>query len=184
MKTILTALLMFFLSGSSYEAAIPYFSRVRNVTASSPEPQNYFVVDADIWKFARPDLVDLRLYDGQAQVPYALIEQSGGSSNQERSASVLNLGKVGDHTEFDLDVRSLNQYSRVRLALDAKNFINKARAQGRHAPDDRVGTDLGSSTLYDFTAEGLGSNFVLKLPLASFPYLHVRLAPGISPGQI
>src|SRR5437867_665726 len=154
-----------------YEAAIPYFTRSRSLTVSSPDRQNYVVVDPDIWKFSRNDLADLRIYDGQSQVPYALIKQSGGSSNQETAAKILNLGSVGGHTEFDLDVGGLQQYERVRLEVDAKNFINGTQVQGRGNPNDRSGSNLGSSTLYDFTAEELGSNFALKFPTASFPYL-------------
>jgi hypothetical protein len=79
MKNLLTAfLLTSLLAASGYEAAIAYFSRERSVSISSADRQNYVVVDADIWKSARPDLADLRLYDGQAQVPYALITESGG----------------------------------------------------------------------------------------------------------
>ena len=182
MKT--AALLIALLVAGGYQVSISYFSRTHNVAVQSADRQNYFVVDADVWKFARTDLSDLRLYDGQAQVPYALIEQSGGSSSQESPARILNLGKAGDHTEFDLDVRGLNEYGRVHLELDAKNFINNAHIEGRNAPNDRHGTALGSSTLYDLTSEGLGSNFVLKFPRSSFPYLHLRLAPGLSPSQI
>jgi hypothetical protein len=167
-----------------YEAGIPYFARSRNLTVLVPDRQNYVVVDPDIWKFSRNGLADLRIYDAQSQVPYALIKQSGGSSNQETTAKILNLGAVGGHTEFDLDVGGLQQYERVRLELDAKNFINGTQIQGRRNPNDRSGSNLGSSTLYDFTAEGLGSNFVLKFPTSSFPYLHVRLSPGILPSQI
>ena len=167
-----------------YEAGIPYFARSRNLTVSAPDRQNYAVIDTDIWRSSRNDLADLRIYDGQSQVPYALIKQSGGSSNQETTAKILNLGSVGGRTEFDLDVGGLQEYERVRLEIDAKNFINGTQVQGRRNPNDRAGSNLGSSTLYDFTAEGLGSNFVLKFPTSSFPYLHVRLSPGILPSQI
>jgi len=167
------------LAGSGYEAAIQYFTRARNVTISNPDRQNYFVADHDVWKFARPDLADIRFYDGQSQVPYALVKQSAERSSQESSAKILNLGSVSGHTEFDLDAGGLPEYSRVRLELAAKNFINNARVQGRRSLNDRSGTDLGSSTLYDFTAEGLGSNSILKLPPSSFPYLHIRLAAGL-----
>ena len=172
------------LLAAGYEAAIPYFAKVRSVNVETADKQNYFVVDPEIWKSARSDLADLRLYDNQVQVPYALVKASGGSSNEESSARIVNLGKVGDHTEFDLDVRGLNEYGRARLDLDAKNFINKAYVQGRTDLNDRSPTDLGTSTLYDFSNEGLGSNFVLKFAQSSFPYLHVRLAPGISPSQV
>ena len=45
-------------------------------------------------------------------------------------------------------------------------------------------TALAPSTLYDFTSEQLGSNFVLKLPPSSFGYLHIKLSPGILPRQV
>jgi hypothetical protein len=185
MKNPLTVfLLTSLLAATGYEAAIAYFSRGRNVIISSPDRQNYVVVDSDVWKFARADLSDLRLYDGRVQVPYALITQRGGSSTQDSPARILNLGKIAGRTEFDLEVGGLAEYDRVRLVLDAKNFINRAQIQGRNAPSDRSGTDLGSTTLYDFTAEGLGSNSALKFPASNFPYLHVRLAAGIAPDQI
>jgi len=167
-----------------YEAAIPYFARTRNVTISSSDHQNYIVVDSDIWKSSRNELADIRIYDGQSQIPYALIKESGGSSNQETPAKILNLGTVGGRTEFDLDVGGLPEYERVRLELEAKNFINGVQIQGRKSVNDSSGSSLGSSTLYDFTNEGLGSNFVLKFPTSSFPHLHVRMAPGILPTQV
>src|SRR6266480_4371062 len=123
-----------------YDAGIPFFSRSRSLMVLSPDRQNYVVVDPDIWKFSRNDLADLRIYDGQSQIPYALIKESGGSSNQETSAKILNLGSVGGHTEFDLDVGGLQQYERVRLEVDAKNFIDGAQVQGRRAPNDTAGS--------------------------------------------
>ena len=184
MKAFLLAISTAVLVAAGYDAAIPYFSRTRAVTITAPDKQNYLVIDADVWKYSRPELSDLRLYDGQSQVPYVLLKQSGGSTSQERQAKVLNLGAVGDRTEFDLDTSGFEEYDRVRLQLDTKNFINSAQIEGRHALNDRTGAKLGSSTLYDFSKEGLGSNFVLKFPSASFPYLHVRLAPGIRPDQM
>jgi hypothetical protein len=185
MKRAAAALVVIFSSAAmGYDAAIPYFARSRNLTVSSPERQNYIVVDPDIWKSSRNDLADIRIYDGQSQVPYALAKESGGNSIQETPAKILNLGSVAGRTEFDLDVGDLPEYEHVRLEIDAKNFINGVQVQGRRAPNDRTGSNLGSSTLYDFTNEGLGSNFVLKFPTSSFPYLHVRMSPGILPNQI
>ena len=183
-QKLLLACLVFSATAAAYEAATPYFSRSRGVTVVRSGGQAYVVVDSDIWKYARPDLADIRLYDGQVQVPYALAKESGGRSAEETSAKVLNLGSVGGHTEFDLDVSELAEYDRVRLQLDAKNFINNAHVQGRKSVKDSSGVELGGSTLYDFTAEGLGSNATLKFATSSFPYLHVRLAPGIRPDQV
>lgn len=183
-RKLLLVFLALSATAAAYDAAISYFARSRALIISGSSPQSYIVVDSDIWKNARSDLSDIRLYDGQSQVPYALVKQGGGNSTQEEAAKVLNLGTVGGHTEFDLDVSALSEYGRVRLRLDAKNFINNANVQGRKSVNDRSGVDLGGSTLYDFTAEGLGSNSTLKFATSSFPYLHVRLAPGIRPDQV
>jgi hypothetical protein len=166
------------------EAAIPYFSHKRDVAMSSADRQNYLVVDADMWAHSRADLSDVRLFDGQTQVPYVLKQQRGGVSSVEQEAKVLNLGSVRGHTEFDIDVGELPEYDRIRLRLDAKNFIVAAEVEGRNDLHQTSPTKLGRNTLYDFTRENLGANFLLKLPASNFPYLHVRLTPGINPGEV
>ena len=184
MKTFLIIVASVMLAAAGYEAAIPYFSQSRSISVSAPDKQNYVALDADVFAHARSDLTDVRIFDDQAQVPYVLIRQSGGSSTQESQAKILNLGSVGGRTEFDIDTSGFDEYDRVRLQLDATNFINNAQIEGRRTPNDKSGTKLGTSTLYDFTKEGLGSNFTLKFPTASFAYVHVRLAPGIQSDQV
>ena len=88
--------------------SISYFTNVREIRIAQAGLQNYFVVDEEIWNHARPDLADLRIYDGESQVQYALSEQRGGTSSHEVAAKILNLGSVGGRTEFDLDMSSEN----------------------------------------------------------------------------
>ena len=164
--------------------ALSYFTNVRDIHISQPGQQNYFVVDEEIWNHARPDLDDLRIYDGEAQVQYALTEQRAGTSSHEEVARILNLGKIGEHTEFDLDMGQIPEYDRIRLQLDAKNFVVTASLAGSNALGGRPATQLPPATLYDFTREELGSNYVLKLPASSFRYLHIQLSSGVSPQQV
>ena len=166
------------------EPSIFYFTDVRDLSISSSDRQNYVVLDPDVWNHARSDLADLRLYDGRTQVPYVLRSQRTRTTNTEASAKILNLGTVGDHTEFDLDVSSVSQYDRVRVQVEAKDFVNSALLFGMDELGQRTRTQLGPATLYDFSRENLGSNFVLKLPTSSFRYLHVKLSPGIRPEQV
>jgi len=171
------------------EPSISYFTNVRDLRSSQPASQNYFAVDEEIWNRARPDLADLRIYDGESQVQYALSEQRGGTSSQEASAKVLNLGSVGGRTEFDLDMFDKNtgqigEYDRIRLSLDAKNFVVTASVAGSNELRANSATQLPPATLYDFTREELGSNPVLKLPPSGFRYLHVKLSAGILPTQV
>jgi hypothetical protein len=175
---------LIFFQVSHYEAATSYFGHVRDVTIASSDRQNYVVVDSNVWAHSRADLADVRLYDGQTQIPYVIKQRRGGVSSVEQEAKVLNLGSVAGHTEFDIDVGELPEYDRVRLRLDATNFIAAAEAEGRNDLHQGPGAQLGSSTLYDFTRENLGSNFVLKLPPSNFRFLHIRLAAGVRPGQV
>ena len=184
MKCASIAFLVLCSFASAPQAAIPYFTNIRDVQVSQPDRQNYFVVDEEIWTHARPDLADLRLYDGQAQVQYALSEQYGGVSTEQQEAKILNLGSIAGHTEFDIDVGAITEYDRVSLRIDAKDFVATASVAGANALGQGPTTELGSSTLYDFTREALGSNSMLKLPPSSFRYLHVKLSPGIRPQQI
>ncbi len=166
------------------EPAIPYFSNMRDVHISEPARQNYFIVDEEIWGQSRLDLGDLRLYDGESQVQYALSEQRAGISSEEVAAKILNLGSVSGHTEFDLDTQDLAEYDRIRLRLDARDFVAKASVSGGSTLGQTTDVELTPSTLYDFSREQLGSSSVLKLPPSSFRYLHVRLSAGILPQQV
>jgi hypothetical protein len=174
----------FSLLAAAHGPVISYFTNVRDVRIPQPEVQNYFVVDEEIWSRARPDLGDLRIYDGEAQVQYALSVQRGGTSSQEQVARILNLGDVGGHTEFDLEMGQMVEYDRIRLNLDAKNFVTTASLVGSNAVGQGPATHLPPCTLYDFTSEQLGSNSVLKLGPSSFRYLHIKLSSGITPQQV
>jgi hypothetical protein len=184
MKCASIAFLVLCSFASAPQPAIPYFTNIRDVQVPQQDRQNYFVVDEEIWTHARPDLADLRLYDGQAQLQYSLSEQYGGVSTEQQEAKILNLGSIAGHTEFDIDVGAITEYDRVSLRLDAKDFVATASVAGANALGQGPATELGSSTLYDFTREALGSNSMLKLPPSSFRYLHVKLSPGIHPQQI
>lgn len=166
------------------EPAIAYFSNVREVHVVQPDRQNFFIVDEEIWNHSRPDLGDLRLYAGQSPIQYSLSEQRAGISSEEVEAKILNLGSVAGHTEFDIDAENLSTYDRIRLRLGAKDFVATASVAGSNTLGEKSAIILTPSTLYDFTSQQLGSNFVLKLPPSSFRYLHVKLSSGILPQQV
>ncbi len=184
---ILASLLLLFIVAHapvSHEPSIRYFTNVRDVRIAQPDRQNFFVVDEELWNHSQASLADLRLYDGNTPVQYALSEQRAGVSSEQAEAKVLNLGSVSGHTEFDLDAEGITEYDRVRLRLDAHDFVVTASVSGGAAPAKATEVELPPSTLYDFTKEQLGSNFQLKLPPSSFRYLHVKLSPGIRPEQV
>lgn len=173
-----------FLAVGAYEAAISYFHYVCEVKINAPKRQNYILVDRDLWEHSSAGLSDIRLYDGETPVPYALREQSGGVASLEQNAKILNLGTVAGQTEFDIDASGLDEYDRIRLRLSARNFVATAQISGKKAANDAHSVRIGESTLYDFAKEKLGSSSLLQIPSSSFPFLHVRLSPGIKPAQV
>jgi len=190
MKSGSFLLLILFFAASAPEPSLTYFSNVRDVIIAQSDRQNFFVVDEEIWAHSRANLGDLRLYDGETPVQYSLSEQRGGVSSEEAEAKIFNLGSVSGHTEFDLDTDGLATYDRIRLRLDAKDFVATASVAGSNTLGQKLTSDvtqpteLAPSTLYDFTSEQLGSNSVLKLPPSSFRYLHIKLAGKILPQQV
>ena len=187
MKSLAPALLcaLAFAAVSDPEPSILYFTHVRDITIATTDHQNYLVVDSDVWAHARPDLADLRLYDGTNQVAYEFRTELAGTSSQEAEAKILNLARRGDHTEFDLDVAPVTEYNRIHLVLNRKDFLVTASAEGH---DTLVGGAEAPwpspSTLFDFSRENLGSNSTITLPTWSFRYVHVRLSTGILPAEV
>jgi Protein of unknown function (DUF3999) len=167
------------------EPEIQYFKQVRDVSIGASDRQNYFVMDTSIWNHARPDLADLRLFDGGSQVPYQLTSAIASITASEVEAKILNLAQHGDHTEFDLDISPVTEYNRIRLAIDRKDFLITASVAGSDALASGSGTPWPSpSTLFDFSREHLGSNAIIALPLWTFRFVHVRLSPGILPKEV
>ncbi|MGB9122125.1 MAG: DUF3999 family protein [Candidatus Angelobacter sp.] len=179
MKIAAALLATMFLAGPS----IPYFKYQRPVQAQ-PGGQRYIAVDEQVWKNARRDLGDLRLYNGQQEVPYALMVESGSRENGNKEVSVLQQSVVGGKTQFLIDMTGVAEYDHIDLRLATKNFVAHARVEGQ---DDLHGKDwalLGESILYDLSKENLGGNSVLRLPLSTYKYLRVTIDGPVKPADI
>jgi Protein of unknown function (DUF3999) len=163
--------------------SIPYFKYQRPVQAQ-PSGQRFLAVDEQIWKNARPDLGDLRLYSGQQEVAYALMVERGSRENDNKDVRVLQQSVVGGKTQFVIDMADVPEYDHIVLKLTAKDFVAHARVEGQ---DDLHGKNwalLGESILYDLSKESLGGNSVLRLPLSTYKYLRVTIDGPVKPADI
>jgi hypothetical protein len=163
--------------------AIPYFKYQRPVQAQ-PGGQRYVVVDEQIWKNARPDLGDLRLYSGQQEVPYAPTVERGSRESDSRDVSVLQQSVVGGKTQFLIDMTGVAEYDHIDLKLATKNFVAHARVEGQEDLHGKNWALLGESILYDLSKENLGGNSVLRLPLSTYKYLRVTIDGPVKPDEI
>jgi hypothetical protein len=163
--------------------AIPYFKYQRPVQAQ-PNGQRFVAVDEQIWKNARPDLGDLRLYSGQQEVPYALMVKRGSRENDNKDVSVLQQSVIGGKTQFLIDMTGVAEYDHIDLKLAAKNFVAHARVEGQEDLHGKNWALLGESILYDLSKENLGGNSILRLPLSTYKYLRVTIDGPVKPADI
>jgi hypothetical protein len=164
-------------------ASISYFKFSREVQGAGSADQRYVVMDDALWQHSRPDLADVRLYAGNQEVPYALVEERGSSENAEKEVRVLQPGIIGEKTQFFLDMSGLTEYDRIILNLAAKDFVVKAQVEGQADLHGAHWVSLAQTVLYDLSSDGLGNNRALRLPLTTYKYLRITL-DGIKPAEV
>jgi hypothetical protein len=146
--------------------------------------QQYIVVDEAIWKHARPDLADLRLYNGQTETPYSLVIECDSQQRQRTPVPLLQQSTVAGKTQFLINMSALAEYDHVKLDLATKNFVAHASVEGNDDPHAQHWASLGSSMLYDLSKDNLGSNTMLRLPRTTYKYLRVTLDGPVKPDEV
>jgi hypothetical protein len=164
-------------------ASITFF-RFQRPVQTSTSGQNYIVVDDSIWRHARPDLGDLRLYAGQQETPYSLITEQGTRQLSRTPVPVLQQSTVGKNTQFLLDMSGFAQYDHIELQLATKDFVAHAVVEGSDDPHSRNWARLGDGILYDLSKDSLGSNTMLRLPRATYKYLRVTIDGPVKPADV
>jgi hypothetical protein len=151
----------------------------RSVSTPGGTGQACAVVDAEVFPNAAPSLKDLRLYQDNREVPYAVTLSESAQVDSE-SARVLNLGMRGRSIVFDLEMPN-RPYTDVTLNLGGQNYLATATVSGSAAMNAPA-TRLGEFTLFDLSAQHLARNTTLHLQESTFRYLHVELEATAAPG--
>ena len=165
-------------------ASPSYFRYRRQVQPINSAGQHYIVVDEALWRHARPDLNDLRMYAAEKEIPYKLLVETGGSETEQKQFRVLQPASIGGKTQFLLDMSGVDEYDRIQLTLATKNFVAHARVEGQDDPHGNNWALLGTTTLYDLSDEKLGSNSTLQIPLSAFKFLKVTVDSSVKPFDV
>jgi Protein of unknown function (DUF3999) len=168
----------------SITASPTYFKYRRQVQSINSAGQHYLVVDEALWRHARPDLNDLRIYAAEKEIPYKMTVETGGSETDQKQFRVLQPGAIGGKTQFLLDMSGVDEYDRIHLTLATKNFVAHARVEGQNDPRGTQWALLGTTTLYDLSDEKLGSNSTLQIPLSAFKFLKVTVDSAVKPSDV
>jgi hypothetical protein len=163
--------------------SLTYFKYQRPVQLTGAG-QHDLVVDESIWKHARADLGDLRLYAGETETPYSLVVERGSWERERTDVPVLQQSMVAGKTQFLIDMSQLAEYDHVDLKLATKNFVAHARVEGQDDPHGQHWASLGKTTIYDLSKENLGGNHILRLPRATYKYLRVTIDGAVKPEEV
>src|ERR1700680_704006 len=165
-------------------ASPSYFKYRRQVQSINSAGQHYLVVDEAIWRRARPDLNDLRMYAAEKEVPYKLTVEIGGSETEQKQFRVLQPASIGGKTQFLLDMSGVDEYDHIHLTLATKHFVAHASVEGQDDPHGNKWAVLGTTTLYDLSDEKLGSNSTLQIPLSAFKFLKITVDSAVKPSDV
>ena len=165
-------------------ASPSYFKYRRQVQSINSAGQHYIVVDEVLWRHARPNLDDIRMYAAETEIPYKTTVETGGSETQQKQFRVLQPASIGGKTQFLLDMSGVDEYDRIHLTLATKNFVAHARVEGQDDPHGTKWALLGTTTLYDLSDEKLGTNSTLQIPLSAFKFLKVTVDSAVKPSDV
>lgn len=164
-------------------ADVHYFRYTRPVEATGASGQSCVAIDPRVFAHATAGLADLRLYNGETEVPYALRVASSPAVPAVEVAA-LNLGSNGGETVFDAAMPE-GSYSDVSLSIKAQDFIASVEVSGSQAQGPgKPETNLGTFTIFDLTKQRLGRSTVLHLPQSDLRYLHFRIDGTVKPDEI
>ncbi len=170
---------------SAEEPERHYFTNVRDVQVSAPTQTNYIAVDNEIWSHARPDLADIRLYNGDHIVPYALRMQGIAEISELHPVRILNKGVVPNYTQFLLDMSGFDVYDEISLELSQHDFDRLVMVEGANTANAKTWTQITTAPIFDFTKEKLGANLTIKMPPSNFRFLRVSISRrGIDHGNL
>lgn len=179
MKTVLAAIAIVLFASPS----ISYFKYQRPIQPSGTG-QQYIVADDAIWQHARYDLGDLRLFANGKEVPYDLVVEGGSAEKERKDVPVLQQSVVDGKTQFMVDMSDIGQYNGVELKLITKDYVAHAKIEGQDDPHGKKWATLGDSILYELSAEKLGSNSTLRLPVSTFKYLRITIDGPVKPKEV
>lgn len=184
MKSALLAMLLFWQAAAPAPKAVSgleqYSRYQRTIALPAGAGQACAVIDAQTFSHAAPSLKDIRLYQGERELPY-VITLSEPEQSDSTMARVLNLGMRGHSIVFDLEMAD-RPYTDVNLDLAGQDYLATASVTGRNSLQSANATHLGDFTLFDLTTQHLSRSTTLHLQESSFPYLHIVLTASPAPG--
>ena len=181
MKSAILLSLLLWQVAVSPEPTNPHYLRYqRTITIPASAGQSCAVIDPALFPHASPSLKDLRLFQGNRGIPYA-ITLSEPQQLDSDPATIRNLGLRGCNIVFDLEMPN-RPYTELMLDLAGHDFIATATVSGTRDSNYANQTSLGEFTLFDLTTQHLSRSTTIHLQETNLLYLHIELAVSPAAG--
>ncbi|MBB5345647.1 DUF3999 family protein [Tunturibacter empetritectus] len=181
MKSAILLTLLIWQAAATPERTNPRYLRYeRTLTTPSGAGQSCAIIDPSLFPHAGPSLKDLRLFQDNREIPYAITLSEPQQSDND-TATIRNLGLRGRNIVFDLEMPN-RPYTELILDLDGHDFLATATVSGTRDPSYTNQTQLGEFTLFDLTSQHLSRSTTIHLQETSLPYLHIELAVSPATG--
>jgi hypothetical protein len=177
MTKLLAGLLLLAAAAPAPEIRYFRFERPLQVPAGAAG-QTCLILDPSVFPHAAPGLTDLRLYNGNAETPYAL-ETSEPATGSTQQIAILNPGRRNRQTVFDAQMPA-GSYTDLVLGVSGEDFLATVTVSGSQAQDGEA-TRIGAYTIFDFTRQKLGRSTVLHLPSSDYRFLHFAVSGPLTP---
>ncbi len=136
-----------------------------------------FVLDRDVFTYARADQSDLRLYDANGrEIPYVLQVRREMDTTQPFAAREFNRGEAGTVAEISEDLgEHAQQTNEVEIDTAGENFRRVVEVQG--SADGLQWSTLASGAyLFRFAASGRTvEQKSVEFPVSRYRYLRIRV---------
>jgi len=179
-SAILLSLLLWQVAVSPEPTNPHYLRYQRTITIPASAGQSCAVIDPALFPHASPSLKDLRLFQGNRGIPYA-ITLSEPQQLDSDPATIRNLGLRGCNIVFDLEMPN-RPYTELMLDLAGHDFIATATVSGTRDSNYANQTSLGEFTLFDLTTQHLSRSTTIHLQETNLLYLHIELAVSPAAG--
>ena len=147
---------------------------------SSRSPMQSITVPPWLYGRANADLSDIRIIDGSGkQIPYTIVVRRGSSAVQWYESRLDNFGfTAGRYTQVVASVGVPAQdYTAIELSTPRTNFATSVDVCA--SEDRRIWRTIRrGAPIFDYDADGLGSNTRIRIPPSHSPYYRLEVHDG------
>ncbi len=157
--------------------AVSDFRLRANINLPDGTPSYYFLeIPDEVLGQTQPGLPDLRIYCGEEEVPYALLDAQALLTSVRRERAVIkNRGvDMRGNVVFEVEVPQSRWINQIQLFSPDKNFICQVQVEG--SQDGMAWVNLISdSIIFDLTKEHKNRRMEVNLPQTNFRHLRVTV---------